>query len=222
MRPFISLLFFASLASPLVLAASPDPREEVLQAQRAKAEVMREEAKLIRQKASSAREKADAACLAKFLVNDCQIKARENYLAEIKIAREKEIEASRIETEVRAGQGILNQAKREAKDQAEAAKQATRPSPKPAPEPKLPPPAVAAPENQAKFEAGKAQRRQEADKRRAEAAQEASLRAEQRRKDAARYEARAKIIAERKAKRTEKSAGKAGVQSGSASSLLKP
>lgn len=205
MKSLIPVLLLVLFACSAARAEEP-VQKEVWQAQRAQAELMRKEAKASRDQAETVRERDDQACLQKLLVNSCQERSRERYLAVLKLAREKEIEASRLDTEAKAALLKLNALEHEARIQAEAAKSAAKPEPKAKPESKLPPPAPSA-ASVAQQEATKAKGRQDAQTRRTQAAAEASVRAQKKREDAARYDARAKLIAERKARRAGETSG---------------
>ncbi|WP_018610593.1 hypothetical protein [Uliginosibacterium gangwonense] len=214
MKSMIFALLLAAL-SPAVWAADTQAMEVGLLAQREHAEQLRNEAGEIRHRAETAYVQEDAGCMRKILVNACRDSAREHYLKDIAQARKKEIEANRIDTEAKTGLNRLHESELKAKraNQASIHMNSPRSAPKPAAseaaaaasEPvRIAPPALSA-EKTAKFEAQKQQRRQEADARHAKEAEQAKIRADKAKADAAKYEVRAREVAERKAKRAEQS-----------------
>jgi len=210
MKSMIFTLLLAAL-SPAAWAVDTQSAEVALLAQRDHAEELREEAKEIRQAAEAVYKQEDAGCSRKILVNTCKDSAREVYLKQLAQARKKEVEANRIDTEAKTALNRLHEAELEAKHASQSV--AHENSPKPAHKPAAPeaaaevsaPVRVAPPplssDKAAKFEADKERRMQEAEAQRAKDATQAKARAAKAKEDLARYEARARVVAERKAKR---------------------
>lgn len=214
-------LILASVLTALVapaLAAEPAAAEAELLAQRLRAEQLREEASEIRTAAEAVYARDDQACLPKLLVNACREGVREIYLAQIKIARDKEIEANRIDTAAKSGLNKLRDAERVRSRETQSAPAGIKPRPAASAVPaansskpvnEVPPPPTA--QQEAAFAAAKQQRQQEAEAARRDEAGKAKARAAKAKEDRARYDERAKLIAERRAKRAEKAAGSTAI-----------
>jgi len=209
------LLAMAALAICLPsVAAEPGAREVELNAQRDHADHLRGEARAQRARAEAIHSREDLDCMARILVNACRDTVRERYLTELKAARDKEIEANRLDTSAKSELLRLREVQRTHQStpheggvkpaQGKPAKQpAAESSPVTSGEAKSPPPPSSS-ESLAVFEAQKEQRKHEAEQARSKEAEAAKLRAAKAREDAERYDARAKIVAERKAKRAAK------------------
>lgn len=210
------------LSHVTVWAEERSAHEAELLAQRDQASQLRDQASDLRKQADALRTEEDAACLKDIFVTACRDRAREKYLRTVSDARAKEIEANRIDT---AAKTELNQLHtEELKQKAQATKhpsgEQSAKSPKPpkaapaasgntaqsAPVRVAPPPPSA--EKIAEFEAEQQKRQHDAEVNRENEAQRAKSRAAKAREDAARYAAREKEVAARKAKR----AGKQNVQ----------
>lgn len=211
MKSMIFTLLLTAL-SPAAWAVDVQTAEVGLLAQREHAEELRSEAKDIRRRAEEVYSLEDAECNRKILVNACRDSARERYLKEVSQARTKEIEANHIDTEAKKALNRLHESELKAKrihQQSATREKSSRSAPKPAasgtaaaasePARDAPPPLSA--EKAAKFEAEKQRRRQEAEAQHAKEAAQAKVRAAKAKEDAARYDARAREMAERKAKR---------------------
>ncbi|MBK9614142.1 MAG: hypothetical protein IPO35_01030 [Uliginosibacterium sp.] len=214
MKSLILALALLTACAP-VLAAEPDPREAALLAQRLQAEQWRDEAGVIRAEAETVYKREDQACLPRLLVNACRDTARERYLGKIKQARDKEIEANRVDAAAKAELNALRAEKRMPPRPSASAPNGVAPPAAASEPPKLgtgtmplrgePPPPPAA-QDEAAFEARKRLRLQQAELARKDEASQAKARAAKAKADRDRYDARAKQIAERKAKRAEKAA----------------
>jgi len=213
----VILALFLAVCAQTVLAAEQTPRELELRAQRKQADDLREQAKEIRKEAQTQYRQDDAACMKKVLVNACRNSARETSLNKIKIAREKEIDANRIDSAAKAELAKLHAAAQDAARQnqsapAEHSRQTGHVNPPAKERPadgiteRIAPPPAPSPAAVATAEARKQQHVQQAAQARAKENAAAKQRASKAKEDAAHYAARAKIIAERKAERAAKEA----------------
>lgn len=215
MKSLLLALALLTAGAPL-WAAAPDSTEAVLLAQRQQAEQWRQAAATIRAEAEATYKQADQACLPKLLVNACRDAARERYLARIKLARDQEIEANRVDAAARTALNARRAANRPPRPPAASAPEAGEPPAGAAPthpadavvsSPRGEPPAAPSVAEEAAFAEAKRQRQQRADKARQADAAEARARAAKAQADRARYDARARQIAERRERRAEKATG---------------
>lgn len=217
------LAIVAAVVPLQAFSADTGVDEAALVAQREQANQLRDEAHALRGQAEAARARDDKDCMAKILVNACRDSIREHYLAEIKIARDKEIEANRIDSAAKAELTRIRETQRSKERasqsmprengvkplrSASSAPATTEPTATTGSE-RTAPPAAISKEREAAFESEKKQRQQDAELARSKEAEQAKLRAAKAKADAERYDARAKAVAERKAKRAAKAEGQA-------------
>jgi colicin import membrane protein len=204
----IALPVLAQTSAP---AAGGDP----WQAQRQRAEKLRQEADALRRDAQTQRDADDTACYGKFLVNRCLDQSRDRYLEKVNGARGQEVEAANLEREAKSHELAVKDAERAAHPvqssgrpltpDASAPHAGPQPTARPLPArpvaPHAPAPTAAPIDAQEQAEHDAARRAQ-----RSQQEADAAKRAQQAREDKARYDARAKAAAEKKAQRQQQSA----------------
>ncbi len=214
--PSVLLLAFLLPAAALAADAPPpaDPAADLARAGR-----MRDEAGALREVAEARFVDEEIECYKRFLVNRCLDQARARHLADIRKARQLDLQAGRIEladknrryaerkteeAEV-APQKAIERAEAEARGRADTEERLKKLSEKDAERIR----AEQEAKSRALVEAEERNRHEAAETaRRAEEAETAARRAEQARSDRADYEERARKAAEKKAEKAEKAAKK--------------